>query len=177
MATIDCVCPAKPDGSTRHPDGDTIDLRQRLDFRGGLTARNVISLSIREDPEISEADIFAGLTETYLVHGIESWTLVGDDGKPLPVTKANIRALLERDIADILPLVDEADELYSAAVVLPLLARASKSSPSLPTTASTSPTTPSSSMPPMPSQPSSTSTIQMDDIGTTSGSLVGVSSS
>jgi len=152
-------------------------LRERLDFRAALTARNTMVLLKEEDPDVSSAEILAALTETYLVLGVESWSLVDAKGKPLPVSKAAIREVLltKPDIA--MEVGDAADALYSAAVILPLLARAQTSSPPTPTTESTSAKTPSLPKPPKPSKRSSITTIPMAATGATSPSPAGDSSS
>ena len=176
MATIDCICPVKPDDTKRHPDGDTITVRPALDFQGAVTIRNLIALMAGE-VGVGDADILAALSETYLYHGVESWTLVDARGQSIPVTRENIHDhLLSRPLAAML-VSDEADALYQPAVVLPLVERALGSLRSTQTDGSTSATTPSSEPPPTPSSPSSTSTTQTDGTEMTSRSLVGVSSS
>lgn len=174
---IGCLCPARADGTPRHPDGDTVTLRERLDFRAALTARNAMSLVRIDNPGAGAADMLAALTETYLILGIESWTLTNGTGAALPVSAESIRAHLLADVDAALTVADAADELYAAAVILPLVARASKSSPPTPTNGSMSPTTESSPRPPKPSRRSSTTTTPTDATGTTSPSPAGASSS
>jgi hypothetical protein len=176
MATIKCICPAKPDGAVRHPDGDTVTVRAALDFQGAVAVRNVIALMAGETG-VAEADILAALSETYLYHGIESWTLVDDRGKDIPVNRANIHDLLLSHPFEAMTVSDEADGMYQEAVVLPLVNRAAASSPSTPTDDSTSVTTDSSLPPPTPSSPSSISTTPTADTDKTSRPLVGVYSS
>jgi hypothetical protein len=175
MVTIACLCPPLASGDTRHPDGDEVHLRERLDFRAATTMRKVIALVYHEDPEASVADILGALTEHYVLLGVESWTLVDARNKPIPVTKPAIREhlLSHPDIA--MEVGDAADELYSESVVDPLVAKASSSSPPTPTDDSTS--APTDSTRPTPSSPSSTSTTPMDDTVMTSSPLVGASSS
>lgn len=134
MATIECACP----GDVRHPDGDVVTLRERLDFRSALTARNAIVVLKSEDPDASPGEILAALTETYLLVGIESWTLVDARGKPVPVSKAAIRALMDEHQESAMAIGDEADGLYNEAVIGPLVRRASTSSPPTPIGRSTS---------------------------------------
>ena len=172
---IECVCPPTAAGDTRHPGGDRVELREKLDFRAALTARNAIALAKEDDPDISSAEILAVLTETYLTLGIRSWTLVDDKGKKVEPNKANIRAFIEANPDVAMEVGDEADGLYSAAVILPLVARARKSSQPSPTDASTSRTTGSGQKRPRPSKPSSTSTTRTVGTGTTSPLLGGVS--
>ncbi len=171
--TITCPCPGTP-----HPDGDTVTLRERLDFRGALAVRNNIGIARAEAGEdLDTADVLAVLSEGYLLHGITAWTLVGDDGKPVGVSRAAIRErILERtDLAYL--LADAADDLYAEQVVLPLVARASMSSPPTPTGPSTSPKRPSSSTRRTPSSPSSIASIPTAGTATTSSPPDGGSSS
>jgi hypothetical protein len=172
---ITCVCPDK-DGQTRHPDGDRLTLRDKLDFHSVRTMRNEVRVLKTREEEASTAEILATLTEAYLIHGIESWTLVDDKGKPLEVSRRAINdRLLPTDAAEIVG--DAADELYQEVVLLPLVARGQNSSPTTPTNGSTSATTVSSSKPPKPSKRSSISTTRTVATETTSLSLVGVSNS
>jgi len=174
---IECLCPPNAAGEVRHPAGDEITLRERLDFRASLTARNTMVLLKEEDPDVSSAEILAALTETYLVLGIESWSLVDAKGKPVPASKAAIRALLLEKPNIAMEIGDAADALYSAAVILPLLARARNSSPPTPTNGSTSVTTPSLPKPPKRSRRSSITTIPTAATAPTSPSPAGASSS
>jgi hypothetical protein len=175
MATIACHCPTR-DGSTRHPDGDTVTVRPALDFQGAVAVRNLIALMAGE-VGINDADILAALSETYLYHGVDSWTLADVNGKPVPVTRENIHDLLLAYPLEAMLVADEADALYQPAVVLPLVQRALGSLQSTQTDESTSVTTPSSELLPTPSLPSSTTTTQTDDTAKTSRPLVGVYSS
>lgn len=177
MVVIECICPPKADGSPRHPAGDSVTLRERLDFRAALTARNTMVLVKTEDPDAGTAEILAALTETYLLVGIEAWTIVDAKGKPVEVTKAAIRERLlsHPDIAMVVG--NAADELYSASVILPLVALAQTSSPPTPTDGSTSVPRPSSARRPRPSKPSSITPFPMDATATTSPLPAGASSS
>lgn len=149
---IPCLCLG------RKHDGDTVVLRDRLDFRTAIAMRNTVAVLYAEEPDADIADVMAVLTDSYLTRGIESWTLRDTDNKPLPASRANIRAVLmaHQEAAEMVG--DAADELYQAAVMLPLLRKASGSSPATPTGASTSPPTGSSTTPPKRSKRSSTST-------------------
>ena len=150
VVEIACVCPGTPH------ERDTVNLREVMDFVHGKALRYRVQLL--EDAERADAAlVLATLTEGYLLYGIESWTLVDADGKPLPVSAETIRlALLSRPEAD--EVSDRADELYAEAVMLPLLRRAQNSSPPTPIDESTSATT--GSEPPRPQllRQSSTST-------------------
>ncbi len=167
MAVIDCVCPQRPDGSARHADGDTVTLREKLDFRSALHARNTVIL-LRQDDVTDAAEILAALTEVYLRVGIESWTLADAKGKAVPVSREAVAALMTDHPDAAMTIGDEADELYSEAVISPLVARASKSSPPTPTKDSTSVTNGSSPTPRKRSKPSLTTTTRTDGTGQTS---------
>jgi hypothetical protein len=175
MATIDCICPPTKAGDTRHPDGDTVTLRERLDFRAALTARNAIALAQGEGD--STAEILAALTEAYLILGVESWTLVDERGKDIEVSKAAIREVLLAHPDEAMVVADEADDLYRDAVIAPLAAKAAKSSPPTQTTSSTSARNGSPTKRPKPSRPSSTTTTRTVATVTTLPSRDGDSSS
>ena len=174
--TVQCLCPPNAAGEARHPGGDTITLRDRLDFRAAATARNAIVLAKTDDPEVSSAEILAILTETYLLAGVEAWTLVDEKGKPIEVTKAAIRERLLPATDQAMEVGNAADGLYAAAVMLPLLRMAANSSQPMPTIASTSPTKPSSQDRPKPSRRSSTTTTPTAATATISPLRAGVSS-
>lgn len=158
MAVIECVCPPKSDGSPRHPDGDTVTLRERLTFREALTARNTVILMKQEDEDVSAAEILASLTEAYMLMAVTSWTLTDGKGKPVPVSRQAIRDLMAEHPDAIGPIGDEADGLYSEAVITPLVARAQTYSPPTQMDASTSATNGSRSVPRKPRKPSSITT-------------------
>jgi hypothetical protein len=176
--TIKCICPERG-GELRHPDGDTVTLRDKLDFHSATTIRKALTLVENDDPRTRPAEILAVLSEFYVLYGVTSWTLVDDKGKPLPVSHAAIRELLFES-PDIDTIIDAADDLYNAAILLPLLVRASTSSPPKPTpkpdeASSTSAPKDSTPKRPKPSKLSSTSTTQTVVTEATSLSLVGVS--
>lgn len=172
---IRCVCPPKATGETRHAT-DRVKLRERLDLSRLLIANKTVRVIKAEDPNATVAEILAGLSEVYLYVGIESWTLVDGKGKPLPVTKDNIRERIVANPDVAFPIIDEADDLYTEAVTAPLVAMASSSSPDTSTDDSTSPPTGSTPSKP-PSKRYSITTTQTDDIVTMRSSPVGVSSS
>jgi hypothetical protein len=174
---IECICPPRADGEIRHPAGDTVTLRERLDFRAALTARNTMLLLKTEDPDASTAEVLAALTETYLLVGIESWSIVDAKGKPVEPTKTAIREFLLAHPNIAMSVGNAADELYSESVILPLLALAQTSSPPMPTRESTSPPRPSSGKRRRPSKPSSITPFPTDATATTSPLPAGASSS
>ena len=171
---IQCICPAKPDGKSRHAT-DTITLREKLDFRSCIALRNEVIALKQADPDSSLSEVLALLTEQYVVFGVESWSLADDSG-PIPVTHPNVREYLLAHPIEVMAIGNEADERYSA-VMLPLLMRASESSQPTPTDTSTSPMNGSSAEPPTPLKRSSTSTTPTDATEPTSTSPDGDSSS
>src|SRR5689334_9261094 len=172
---IPCICPLV-EGKPRHAT-DSVTLRERLDFRSSLAAQNAVYVLKSEDPEASAADVLAVLTEAYLLSGIEAWSVVGVDGKPIEPTKPNIRTWLLTEMDAALMVAEAADELYRDAVLAPLVSKASTSSPPTPTDESTSPISTSEEPNQNHSSPSSITTTPMDDTETTSLSLVGGSNS
>ncbi len=168
MVTVACLCPPNAKGETRHPAGDRIELREKLDFRSALTARNAVVIIRQEDEEASLAEIMAALTEVYLLEGIKSWTLVDAKNKPIEVSKPAIRAhlLSNPDIA--MEVGEAADLLYSEAVIVPLVLRASTYSQPSPTEEPMSLTNGASPTAPRPSRRSSTSTTQTGGTARTS---------
>lgn len=177
---IACICPRKADGEPRH-DHDTVTLRETLDFRQATAIRNAVAFAKAEDEQIGSGEMLAILTEGYVLHGIEAWTVQGLDDKgrvfALPCTKTAIREKLLSDPLLAEPIGEAADELYAKAILLPLVARALTSSPPTPTPVPTSPTTPGSRRRPKPSRPSSITTIPMDGTATTTSLRAGDSSS
>ena len=177
---IACICPTK-DGSVRHPDGDTISLRDKLGFRHVEAIRSQVGIFALEEPDAELSDSLAIFAEGYILHGIESWTLAEDDEKgkeiALRPSRSNIRKYILDDIgtADLVSTI--ADELYAQAVMLPLLNRALPSSPGTPTAKSTSRSRTSGKKRPTPSKPSSTSTSQTAGIGKITSLHAGDSSS
>ena len=172
MARIPCICPGTPH------DGDTVTLRPKLGFREAMTMQKAIVMArTQQDEDLEVAEILAILAESYVRHGVESWTLVDEAGKAIPVSAAAVDRYLLPHIAAAMDVAEEADDLYQEVVLLPLLTRGSKSSQPTPTTDSTSPSTGSGPDPLKPSRPSSTTTSPTDAIETTSASPDGVSNS
>ena len=173
---IPCICPLREGGEQRHPQGDTVTLRPTLAFRDAAAIRYALGQAVRDDPDLGTPEFLGIVSEFYILGGVEAWSLLDEHSKPVAVTKDAIRTLLltKADVAYV--VADAADELYTAAVVLPLLQTASKSSQPTQTDASTSVKTSSSEDQPMPSKPSLTTTSQTEDTETTSRPLAGVSS-
>lgn len=174
MATIDCICPPKA-GETRHPGGDTVTLRERLDFVAGRTARNIVRVMRGDNTETQY--IVASITEWLMLTAIASWSVVDAKGKPVEPTQDNIREyLLPNDLAAD-AVANEVDAAFMEAVLAPLANEASKSLPDTPTEESTSQTNGSSPKPRKPSKPSSTTTTRTDGIISISSPPGGGSSS
>ena len=163
MIEIECICPLTSTGKPRH-EYDKIELKPVLDFRSALTVRNAIGLLYQDDPEATAAEVLAAMSETYILVGIKSWTLVDDKNKPVPVSHLAIRERLLPNWDAASAVAEQADDLYSDKVILPLLNRGSTSSPPTPIAASTSAVTGSASMPRKRSKQSSISTIRTEGI-------------
>lgn len=171
---VDCLCPPNAAGEVRHPDGDTVTLRDKLDLRASLGIRNVAILAREGDPDAANGEILAVLTEGYILAGVVAWSIVDAHGKPTEPTRAAIReTILARPDVGIV-VADAADTLYMD-TVLPLVVRASISSPATPTDGSTSPTNGSPPAPRKRSKRSSTTTSPTAAIETTSPSPAGAS--
>lgn len=158
---IPCPCPPLAGGEPRHPGGDTVELKETLDFRSVTAIRANIGL-LEDGSDV--ADVMAVLTEGYLLHGIAAWSLTDERGKPLPVSRLTIAGQLLTDVAAASIVGDAADEVFGEKVMLPLVSRAENSSPPTPTEPTSAPkadSTPSSARPPRRSKPSSTTTTPM----------------
>jgi hypothetical protein len=174
---IPCLCPPTGEGEVRHPDGDTVELRDTLGFVQARAIREDAHYLKQIDPDVSIGEILATLTTGYIVHGVTGWSLVDAKGKPLDCTRANIRAVLlaNDEAADLVG--DAADELYAGKVMLPLLRGVSTSSPVTPTASRSSTRKDSGPSNRRQSSPSSISTIPTAAITTTSKSRGGDSRS
>jgi hypothetical protein len=129
---VPCPCPGAP-----HADGDIVRLRPRLGLQAGVAIQRLV-VDANQRRGMDQAEIVGVLAEAYLIHGVESWTFTDADGRGVIVTPESIRAILLVDFALAAPIADEADDIYQAAVLLPLVERAKKSSPTSPTGRSTS---------------------------------------
>lgn len=160
---VACRCPGAP-----HGDGDTVYLRPTLDLRGGMIAqRKVIDLATDK----GEADtdvILASLAEVYCLHGVVDWTFTNGDDKKVEVSEQTIRERILADFSYGIVVADAASDLYTAAVLDPLLARVSKSSQPTRTSDSTSAPTGSSGKRRKRSKQSSTESTPTDDTAPTS---------
>lgn len=182
MAHIECICPPKADGETRHPEGDEVTLRPTLDFRSARACVYAVQLAASDGADGGE--YLAVLSEQYLYHGISAWTVHDDRGKAVEPSRDAIETYLLSNVMAAATVADEADVLYSE-IILPLVLRASGSSQPSPTSGSTSATNgapsptrngSSKTRRQKPSKRSSTTTLPMDDTEMTLPVLVGVSS-
>lgn len=151
---VACPCPGTPH------DGDTVYLRPKLDLRAGMVAQRKI---IEIGSSTNDADEAMGdLAVIYCRHGVDSWTLVDEEGEALPVTPEAIENVLLADFSVGYPVADAAADLYNGVLLDPLVAKASKSSRPTRTRGSTSAPSSSSVTPLKRSKRSSTSTSRMD---------------
>jgi hypothetical protein len=181
---IPCICPSKPH------EQDSVFLRPRLGLAGGVALQSLFKELFEESVKhknFNSGKLSGLLTEGYLLNGIESWTLVDEAGKDLPLTDENISDKLLSDFEIASPIADKADDLYYDAVLAPLVERLNNFSTTLQTKRSTSATkrsraktarprsrsTSPSSKPLTPLKQSSTSTTQTDSTGTTLVALAG----
>jgi hypothetical protein len=164
---IPCPCPGSPH------EADTIGLREKLGLAAGIAIQRLVIDANQDRPDTAE--LAGRLAEGYLLHGVESWSLVDESGQPVPVTEVTIRHRLLDDFSIAAPVADAADGLYMAAVILPLVNRAQTSSPSTPTNGSTSRPRSGTSKRPKPSKRSSTTTTLTASTEPTSNGLAGVS--
>jgi hypothetical protein len=166
---VGCPCPGQP-----HPDGDIVELREKLGLAAGTAVQRLI-VEANAKHGMAEAQIAGSLAEAYLLFGVEAWSFVDEQGGKLPVTELTIRAKLLSDFALAAPIADVADDLYMAPVLLPLVERAKRLSPITPTDGSTSAPPTGRPMPRKRSKRSSTTTTPTGGTAKTSASLAGVS--
>lgn len=152
---IRCICPPQAGGEPRHAQGDTITLRDPLDFRTTLILRQTVQW-LRSTGDPSEAEILAALSEAYLLHCIGAWTLVDEKGRPVSVSRAGVESRLLPHVDEAVLITDAAEGLYTEKVLLPLVVPGLMSSRGGPMVASTSATNGHSPKPQKRSRPSST---------------------
>lgn len=143
----ECPCPNTPH-SEEHV---YLEPELTLPMAGAATA----ALRWADD---TVADKQAALIQAYFPSAIRSWTFLelgeGKRLEPVPVTRANMERLLPWDKGGF-EVIDQADTLYSAALMRPLVKRISKLSERGRTGSSTSRTKGSGSRPRKQSAPSS----------------------
>lgn len=168
---VACPCPGTPHES------DTVELREKLDLASGIAVQRLIIDANQAGTGLGAAELTGLLSEGYLLYGVESWSFVGEQGHPVPVTKDTIRSVLLSDFTLAAPVAEAADDLYMSAVILPLVNRAVSSSLTTPINGSTSHRPLGTRSRPKRSKPSSTSTSRTDATEETSPPPVGASSS
>jgi hypothetical protein len=152
-----------------------VNLREKLGLAAGIAVQRMIVEA--NQGRTDTAELTGKLAEGYLLYGVESWTLTAENGSLIPVSEASIRTWLLDDFSVAAPVADAADDLYMAAVILPLVKKAERSSPTTPTNGSTSRPRAGTRKARKPSKPSSTTTIPTDVTETISSPPAGVSSS
>lgn len=141
---VPCLCPDGGHGE----EGDTITLRETLDYAAVRAVRYAGAIAREEDPESSIASLMAVMNEGFILHGIESWTLRDAKRKPLELDRATIRQYVLGNLEAALVIGDYADALYQPLVLHPLAALAKRWSQPSPTNGSTSAPTELPSMSP-----------------------------
>jgi hypothetical protein len=113
----DCQCPDTP-----HPDGDVVYLLPHLSLEGGAAAElDLIASQSIEDRERATHWLLARWTSTYVRYGAVgwNWTQLDERGRPEPLP-FDIELLLA-DYRISKEIANKANELYSEAVMGPLL--------------------------------------------------------
>src|SRR6185369_17550576 len=100
--TIACICPESP-----HTE-DTVTLRDTLSFRQGKRIQYEIAL-LEDEQRADIAFVLALLTESYILAGIEAWTLTDEKGKPVAVSEEAIRSRLLTRPAEADAIAEAAD--------------------------------------------------------------------
>jgi len=160
---IPCVCPGD---EPRHPEGDTVTLKDRLGFEEAAACKQAIQL-VEDSGDMNDltARRIAAVVTQYMFSGIASWTL--QNGAAIPVTAGNIRKYLMSDFVAGDIVSSEAETLYNPQVLIPLANRVATSSRPTPTGELTSATTGSTRSSRKHSSRSSTTTTKTGDTGMT----------
>lgn len=106
----DCGCPGSP-----HPEGDTVTMRPALGFAAGAEALRKI---IEADGDVNRIAELVG--PVYIREGVIGWNMEDERG-PVPLDTD----LLLNDYTLAYPIAERGDDLYSQAVLAPLLTRMS----------------------------------------------------
>lgn len=143
----DCACSGTPhDGRDGADDGDRVTLRPHLGFAAGAEALRKI---IESDGDVNRVAELVG--PVYIREGVIGWNVIAEDGG---AAELDIDGILD-DYALAYPIAEAADDLYSEAVLAPLVSRMNALSGNGRTAASTHPTRRSSK--PRRSRPASSS--------------------
>jgi hypothetical protein len=130
---VRCCCPPL-DGAVRHPDGDVIHIRTQYTYGDDLSlSKRSVQYRVATDKDgnpvvIPYNDAFLG-EEALMEIGVKDWSLVMDDGKPLPVDLTTI-LLLPPDVgASVSQAINEHWEASKAPVPNPSGAPSPATSP------------------------------------------------
>ncbi len=136
-----CRCPGGP-----HGGGDWVRVFREVPIELGAA---VIVAGREAGGDAIVAEGF--MAKAFFRFGVEAWSLVDEDGDPVPITGATLAAL---PFFDAYKIADVVANLHSAEILRPLLGRTSTSSPGGRTDGSTSPTPTTSRRPRKASAPS-----------------------
>jgi hypothetical protein len=136
-----CLCPGAPHTT------DTVSLAARPSLRLGLAANAAIGAA---DGSIQLQEMLGAV---FVRYGVIDWNVVDEKGKPVPVTPDAVEARLTWDRGG-LEVANAASDLYTEAIIAPLVKGLSSSQEPGPTEPSTSPTPPSPWSPRTSSEPS-----------------------
>ena len=123
MTTADGMQPVVvPVGACRciggpHTSGDEVYLAPEASLTRGLRANGALAEAGNDSARLETL-----LGRVFIEEGVIAWTFTDDDGDPIPVTRANIERLLPwgRGGSDV---SERANDLYSEAVLAPLVRR------------------------------------------------------
>lgn len=140
----DCACPDTP-----HEEGDFVYLLPILGIEGGMAAELDLQAVQTFPPDRRGQALFARWFGTFLRYGAVGWNLTEKDDKGRTVPRPFDVDVLTSSYADWRDVAERANDLYSEAVMRPLLERAeareaketppTEPSPTGPTDGSTSP--------------------------------------
>jgi hypothetical protein len=128
ILTVECPCAGTPHQS------DTITFRRVLSLAGGLAAITAMREAVREGGTLDQLTLATHIFPVFLVHAVESWTFLAEDGSPLPILAGD--AVLP--FGTKYEIADAADDLFGEEVTRPLVGMIRRSSPAGPTEPSTS---------------------------------------
>lgn len=125
----DCTCPNTP-----HAEGDFVSILPRPSLDLGLEAQYDLSQVMDDKGVVDGTRLKARWLKTYIRMGAVAWNLTDADGAPVPF---DVNVILA-DYEFAYPIADRCDDLYSEAILRPLMARLNAISPNGRTAASTS---------------------------------------
>lgn len=119
-----CRCP----GTDRpHPDGDTVTLAPVITIPMGIALNQAMNDAVTEPGAMkpSAATIAGALSRVYLEFGIIGWNFVDEAGKPVPISPEATQRLIPWGNGGT-EVAEEADRLYGADFLAPLVRRQSE---------------------------------------------------